>query len=101
MHQSMIDKVPHQDGHLNAILFPFHTHVGFGIALQSRSLRLDELYLARYLQFDPFVTKAKPKSTVTVTGKHRTSNHFILGVDVSFTPETAPLSIDWLRQDPR
>ena len=58
MHQSMIDEVPPNDGHRKTILFPFHTHVGFGVALQNRSLRLDELYLARYLQLDPFPLKA-------------------------------------------
>jgi uncharacterized protein YkwD len=101
MHQSMIDEVPPKDGHRKTILLPFHTHVGFGIALQSRSLRLDELYLARYLQFDPFVTKATPKSTVTLTGKHLTSNHFLFSVDVCFEPAPGPLSVGWLRQNPR
>lgn len=99
MHQSMIDEVPPQDGHRKTILFPYHTHVGFGIALQNRSLRLDELYLARYLQLDPFSSKAKPKSTVILTGRHLTSNHFLFGVDVCFEPLPGSLTLDWLRQN--
>jgi len=101
MHQSMIDEVPPQDGHRKTILFPFHTHVGFGIALQNRSLRLDELYLGRYLQFDPFITRARPKSSVVLTGKHLTSNHFLFGVDVCFEPLKGSLPLDWLRQNPK
>jgi hypothetical protein len=101
MHQSMIDEVPPQDGHRKTILFPFHTHVGFGIALENRSLRLDELYLGRYLQFDPFVAKAKPKSTVILTGKHLTSDHFLFTVDVCFEPLPGSLSVEWLRRNPQ
>src|ERR1043165_5730841 len=40
MHQIMHDEVPPDDGHRKTILFPYHTHVGFGIALRNRSLRL-------------------------------------------------------------
>lgn len=101
MHQSMIDEVPPRDGHRKTILFPFHTHVGFGIALQNRSLRLDELYLARYLQIDPFVSRVTPKSTIILTGRHLTSNHFLHSVDVCFEPLPGSLSLDWLRQNPQ
>jgi len=34
MHVSMLEEVPPDDGHRKTILFPHHTHVGFGIALQ-------------------------------------------------------------------
>ncbi|HJZ81735.1 MAG TPA: CAP domain-containing protein [Pyrinomonadaceae bacterium] len=100
MHQSMMDEVPPNDGHRKTIVYPFHTHVGFGVALQNRSLRLDELYLARYLQLEPFVTKAKPKSTVVLKGKHLTSSYFLFGVDVCYEPFPAPLSHEWLQANP-
>jgi uncharacterized protein YkwD len=100
MHQSMIDEVPPNDGHRQTIIFPFLTHVGFGIALNNRSLRLDELYLARYLQIDSFPRKVKPKSTVVLTGRHLTKTHFLHGVDVCFEPLPAPLSVEWLRANP-
>src|SRR2546430_15268544 len=64
MHDSMAKEVPPNDGHRKTIFNPFHTHVGFGMALQNHSLRLDELYLARYIQFDRLITEGKPKSTV-------------------------------------
>jgi hypothetical protein len=100
MHQSMIDEVPPHDGHRQTIIYPFHTHVGFGIALNNRSLRLDELYLARYLRIDPFPLKAKPKSIIVLTGRHLTKTHFLFTVDICFEPLPAPLGVDWLRANP-
>ena len=61
MHLSMIEEVPPNDGHRKTILFPQHTHVGFGIALQGHNLRLDELYLARYVEVDPIPRQATTK----------------------------------------
>lgn len=97
MHTSMLLEVPPNDGHRKAILFPFHTHVGFGFALKEYSLRLVELYLARYVQIEPFVKQAKPKSTVVVTGRLLNASHFLNGVDVFYEPLPAPPEIDWLR----
>src|SRR5262249_41111121 len=100
MHQPMIDEVPPNDGHRQTIIFPFHTHVGFGIALNGRSLRLDELYLARYFHLDSFPRKLKPKSTVGLTDRPLTKTHFLHGVDVCFGPAPRPPSVDWLREKP-
>jgi len=99
MHDSMAKEVPPNDGHRKTIFFPFHTHVGFGVALQDHSLRLDELYLARYIQFDRFNAEAKPRSTVTLSGRLLNPKHFLHTVDVCFEPLPAPLEIDWLRKN--
>ena len=98
MHQSMMDEVPPTDAHRKTILYPYHTHVGFGIALENRSLRLDELYLARYLQIDPFVNYAAPKSTVVITGRLLAPAKFLNTVDVCFEPLPVAPEIEWLRQ---
>ena len=97
MHTSMLQEVPPHDGHRKTILFPFHTHVGFGIALHQHSLRLDELYLARYVRFDPFVRKAKPQSAVLLSGRLLNPNHFLNEVDAFYEPLPAPPDIGWLR----
>ena len=97
MHQSMLDEVPPHDGHRKTILDPYHTHVGFGVALNSRSLRLDELYLARYLQVDPVATEAKPGATIRVSGRLLNPNHFINEIDVYYEPMPQPPDISWLR----
>jgi uncharacterized protein YkwD len=34
MHESMLKELPPKDGHRKTILDPYHTHVGFGIALK-------------------------------------------------------------------
>jgi hypothetical protein len=96
MHQRMLAEKPPHDGHRKTILDPFHTHVGFGIALNGRSLRLDELYLARYIRLAPFANAAKPKSTVTVEGRLLNSAHFLNQVDVFYEPLPTPPSIAWL-----
>lgn len=96
MHQSMLNERPPHDGHRKTILDPFHTHVGFGIALSGRSLRLDELYLARYVQLEPFTNIAKPKSRVTLKGRLRNPDHFLNQVDVFYEPLPKPPSLEWL-----
>lgn len=97
MHQLMHDEAPPDDGHRKTILFPYHTHVGFGIALRNRSLRLDELYLARYLELDPFPSRSKPKSAVVLTGRLINRTHFLNNIDVCFERLPEPKSIDWLK----
>ncbi len=97
MHLAMMAETPPNDGHRRTILDPHHTHVGFGLAYQVRSLRLDELYLARYLQFDTVPRKAKPKSTVVLTGKFMNKRHSLHEVDVCYEPLPKPPDIAWLR----
>jgi uncharacterized protein YkwD len=97
MHQSMTNEVPPNDGHRRTILNPYHTHVGFGLAFQGHSLRLDELYLARYAQIDAVPREAKPKSTIVITGQLLNPKHFLHEVDVFYEPLPAPPEMAWLR----
>lgn len=97
MHVSMLEETPPNDGHRKTILDPYHTHVGFGIALQGHSLRLDELYLARYVRLDPIPRQEKPKSTVVLTGNLLNAKHFLNQVDVFYEPLPTPPDLAWLR----
>jgi uncharacterized protein YkwD len=97
MHVSMLEETPPNDGHRKTILDPFHTHVGFGIALQEHSLRLDELYLARYVRIDPIARRAKPKAKVVLTGNLLNPKHFLNQVDVHYEPLPKPPDVAWLR----
>ena len=97
IHQSMFSEVPPDDGHRRTILNPYHSHVGFGLAFRGHSLRLDELYLGRYLHIDPFPIRAKPKSTVVLTGKLLNATHFLHEVDVFYESLPAPPDLSWLR----
>jgi uncharacterized protein YkwD len=97
MHQSMVNETPPHDGHRKTILDPFHTHVGFGIALNSHSLRLDELYLARYLQFDPVPAESKPRATVRLSGRLLNPRHSVIEIAIFYEPPPKPPDIFWLR----
>jgi hypothetical protein len=98
MHLSMISEVPPNDGHRKTILSPPLTHVGFGIAMQGHNLRLDELYLARYIEMEPIPRQVKPKTIVTMRGKVLNPKHVLTNADVFFEPLPSPPAIDWLRE---
>jgi uncharacterized protein YkwD len=97
MHTAMHDEKPPNDGHRQAMLATQHTHAGFGMTLDGHSLRLAELYVSRYLEVNPLPRKAKPHSTVIISGRLLNPKHFLHEVDVFFEPlPTAPTS-EWLR----
>ena len=98
MHLSMVAEVPPNDGHRRTILFPQHTHVGFGVAMQGHYLRLDELYIARYVEVDPVPRLTKTKAIVPLSGKLLSRKHVLVGIDVFYEPLPSAPAIDWLRQ---
>jgi hypothetical protein len=98
MHQSMFDEVPPDDGHRQTILYPQHTHVGFGIARQGRLLALDELYLSRYVEMDPVPRAVKRKTRRLVSGRMLHRNQLMTGIEVFLDPMPSPPSIAWLRE---
>jgi len=98
MHRSMIEEVAPDDGHRKTILFPRHTHVGFGIALQGHNVRMDELYVARYVEIDPIPRQAKLKATVLLSGVMLSRKQILSGADVYYEPLPSPPEISWLRE---
>jgi uncharacterized protein YkwD len=97
MHVSMIQEVPPNDGHRRTILDPRHTHVGFGLAYEGHTLRLDQLYLARYLRIDDFPRKVTLNKRVVLTGRLLNSKHFLHEVDVFYEPLPTPPDSAWLQ----
>ena len=97
MHLSMLNEKPPNDGHRRTILFPVHTHVGFGIALQGFHLRLAELYVAKYVRVDSIPQRAKPKQSVLFSGRVLNPENVLAGVDVYYEPLPTPPKIEWLR----
>ena len=91
------DEKPPNDGHRRTILFPVHTHVGFGIALQGFHLRLAELYVAKYVRVDPIPQRVKPKQSVLFSGRVLNPENELAGVDVYYEPLPTPPQIEWLR----
>ena len=97
MHLSMLNEKPPNDGHRRTILFPVHTHVGFGIALQGFHVRLAELYVAKYVRVDPIPQRVKPKQSVLFSGRVLNPENELAGVDVYYEPRPTPPQIEWLR----
>lgn len=50
-HESMLAEKPPDDGHRAALLDPYATHVGIGLAWSGGELRLVEVFLRHYLQW--------------------------------------------------
>jgi uncharacterized protein YkwD len=98
MHMAMHAETPPNDGHRRAILAPQYTHVGFGIALKGHSLRLAEIYLARYLEIKPVARQAPRKATVVLTGHLLNAKHFLHEVDVFYEPLPNTPEAVWLRK---
>ena len=96
MHTKMHGEKPPYDGHRQAIMTPQNTHVGFGIALKGRSLKLSEMYLARYLELSPFPQTAKRKATVSLTGKLLSTKYSLYEVDIFYEPPPEIPDAAWL-----
>lgn len=97
MHQTMIDEVPPKDGHRRTILFPYHTHVGFGIAVKQDRIRLDEVYVSRYAEVDPIERIAKPATRIRFNGKLLNRKHLVHAIYVYHEPLPVPPPSEWLR----
>ena len=97
MHIKMHDERPPNDGHRLTILAPENTHVGFGVAVVERRLRLVELYVGKYVELEPFPRQAKPKSNVQIKGKLLNSKHEFAYAEVFYEPPPKRAEIDWLR----
>jgi uncharacterized protein YkwD len=97
MHTRLFEETPPNDGHRRTILQPWHTHVGFGIALRNYGLRLDELYLSRYVEINFVRTQATPGATIPISGKLLDQKHVVAAADVYYEPLPAPPSLAWLR----
>lgn len=97
MHQTMIDETPPDDGHRRTILLPYHTHVGFGIAVREHSVRLDEIFVARYTNIDPVVRQAAPGANIRFSGRLLTHGYELKAIDIYYEPLPARMPLEWLR----
>ena len=97
LHRSMHDEVAPDDGHRKAILNPINTHVGFGYADYGFSVRLCELYIARYVAIDPYAVTASPRDRIILSGRLLEPTYSLEGIDVFYEPLPSPPDIAWLR----
>jgi uncharacterized protein YkwD len=97
MHKSMHGEVPPNDGHRQTILAPHHTHVGFGMATRGFHVRLCELYVARYVNIDPYSVIKPPRSEFLFSGQLMNLNYSVEGIDVFYEPLPTPPKLSWLQ----
>jgi uncharacterized protein YkwD len=86
MNIRMHNEKPPNDGHRRAILGPEATHVGFGLAINGNSLRLAELFVARYAEIEPISRTTRPGAKLTVKGKLLNRDHIFHQADVFYEP---------------
>jgi uncharacterized protein YkwD len=98
LHVRLYQEQPPNDGHRQAILAPQHTHVGLGMAIEKLRLRVVELFVSKYVELNPIVQTAKPKTTVTVAGRLLKSNDTLNTIEVFYEPLPTPRNIEWLQQ---
>lgn len=98
LHRSMFEEVPPNDGHRRTILFPYHTHVGFGIALKPDHIRMAELYLCRYAEVGPTPRATAPGTQINFSGRLLNSRHSVAAIHVYHEPVPQPPSFGWLRE---
>ena len=90
MNIRMHSESPPNDGHRRAILGKEATHLGLGMALQGNSLRLAEIFIARYAQIEQLPRQAKPKTKLVVKGKLLNRKHILQHADVFYEPLPIP-----------
>ena len=98
LHKAMIDEKPPNDGHRRTILYPYHTHVGFGVAVVPDHIRIVELYISKYVEVPQMRRNAVPGTRLTFTGKLLNPKHSIEGIHVYYEPLPKPPSLEWLRK---
>ena len=97
MHLSMLNETPPHDGHRKAILYPLNTHVGFGIVVYERRLRLCEIYLGRHISFDVLQPPGKDGAPAIFAGHVLNEEYRLNGVELCHEPLPAPPELEWLR----
>ncbi|MGH9971540.1 MAG: CAP domain-containing protein [Pyrinomonadaceae bacterium] len=90
LHMRMHAERPPNDGHRKAILAPQQTHVGFGVAIDERKLRLVEMYVAKHLEVRDSPSRAKRKTTVELSARLLNRNHILQLVEVYYEPLPKP-----------
>ena len=96
LHLRLYQEKPPNDGHRKTILTPEHTHVGIGVVVHERRLRMVELFISRYVDLKPVVREAKIGASVSFAGKVRSPYRFN-NLAVHYEPLPEPPDPEWLK----
>jgi uncharacterized protein YkwD len=97
LHVRLYSEKPPYDGHRQAILSSYQTHVGFGIAIDELRLRVVELFVTKYVDLNVPREKFKPGDTFSLTGRLLNPDHILMLVEVFYEPLPKELELSWLR----
>jgi uncharacterized protein YkwD len=97
MHMMMYNETPPNDGHRRNILLPSHTHVGLGFSMIENRFRYYELFVDRYLEFDPVPAMVKAGGKVTVSGAVLPAGYGVFFATVYYEPVPEPMTASQLR----
>jgi uncharacterized protein YkwD len=68
-HDAFMLEKPPNDLHRQAVLDPWHTHVGIGIAFGRNNLKLVEVFARRYVEVKPLPARANLSDKLSLAGK--------------------------------
>jgi uncharacterized protein YkwD len=95
----MLAEHPPNDGHRQAILDPYATHVGIGLAVSANEIRYAQEFVARHVDVEPIPEVCGPDDRVILKGKVREPDKYILEfICVFHEPPPEPLTVDECRQ---
>jgi uncharacterized protein YkwD len=96
-HRGFMAELPPNDGHRQSILSPRHTHVGIGLFFDRQSLRLMEVFGARYAQLKSLPARATLQDKLKLEGQIYGKNLVLFGVAIYYEALPAPMSREELR----
>jgi uncharacterized protein YkwD len=97
LHQGFMGEKSPNDGHRRAILDPYHTHVGIGLAFDRTGIRMIEVFVNRYVALDPVPSRAKLTDRLLLRGRVLARGYKVQGITAYFEPPPVMQSLSDLR----
>lgn len=91
-HRTMMSETPPDDGHRRAILDPWATHMGFGIAWSRGELRFTQLFVRRWIDWTESLPAAHASGADAVVAGRPFPGASVAAVSVHWEPLPRPLT---------
>jgi len=93
-HEEMIGETPPNDGHRQAILDPWATHAGIGLAWEQGEFRLVEIFLRRHIDWTQVLPR-RSRASDHPWGAGKVRDGFRIDtISVHYEPQPHPMSVD-------
>ncbi|HUO85455.1 MAG TPA: CAP domain-containing protein [Thermoanaerobaculia bacterium] len=91
-HLAMLAEIPPNDGHRRAILDPWATHVGIGLAWNGGEFRMTEEFLRRYVRWSHPLPRVAAPSDASWGAGRVDPGYSVSGISIHYEPHPLPLS---------